>query len=109
VTGLADTAWKTAIRRLDFPFLRIVVAGSPEEQDLYCEWQRVREIEEAGALLVRPDGVVAWRSKDGAVGCPGCCGEAGHGDLCRSRPAEPLHDPKGASRAIKPSDITLFA
>jgi hypothetical protein len=36
VTGLADTAWKTAVRRLDFSFLRIVVAGSPEEQDLYC-------------------------------------------------------------------------
>jgi 2,4-dichlorophenol 6-monooxygenase len=33
---------------------------------LYCEWQRVREIEEAGALLVRPDGVVAWRDREGA-------------------------------------------
>ena len=41
------------------------MTGSPEAQDLYCEWQRVREIEEAGALLVRPDGVVAWRDKEG--------------------------------------------
>jgi 2,4-dichlorophenol 6-monooxygenase len=65
VTGLAGTAWKEAVRRLDLPFLRIVVTGSPEAQDLYCEWQRVREIEEAGALLVRPDGVVAWRDKEG--------------------------------------------
>ena len=65
VTGLAGTAWKDAVRRLDLPFLRIVVTGSPEAQDLYCEWQRVREIEEAGALLVRPDGVVAWRDKEG--------------------------------------------
>ena len=65
VTGLAGTAWKEAVRRLDLPFLRIVVTGSPEAQDLYCEWQRIREIEEAGALLVRPDGVVAWRDKEG--------------------------------------------
>jgi 2,4-dichlorophenol 6-monooxygenase len=63
VTGLAGLAWQDAVRRLDLPFLRIVVTGSPEAQDLYCEWQRVREVEEAGALLVRPDGVVAWREK----------------------------------------------
>jgi 2,4-dichlorophenol 6-monooxygenase len=65
VTGLAGTAWKEAVRVLDLPFLRIVVTGSLEAQDLYCEWQRVREIEEAGALLVRPDGVVAWRDREG--------------------------------------------
>jgi len=29
------------------------------------QWQRLREIEEAGALLVRPVGVVAWRNADG--------------------------------------------
>jgi 2,4-dichlorophenol 6-monooxygenase len=67
VTGLAGTTWRDAVRRLDLPFLRIVVTGSPEAQDLYCEWQRVREIEEAGALLVRPDGVVAWRDKEGTL------------------------------------------
>jgi 2,4-dichlorophenol 6-monooxygenase len=67
VTGIAGTAWKEAVRRLDLPFLRIVVTGSPDAQDLYCEWQRVREIEEAGALLVRPDGVVAWRNTEGAA------------------------------------------
>jgi 2,4-dichlorophenol 6-monooxygenase len=67
VTGLAGTAWSDAVRRLDLPFLRIVVTGSPEAQDLYWEWQRLREIEEAGALLVRPDGVVAWRDKEGAA------------------------------------------
>lgn len=67
VTGLAGTAWQDAVRHFDLPFLRIVMTGSPEAQDLYCEWQRVREIEEAGALLVRPDGVVAWRSKKGTA------------------------------------------
>jgi 2,4-dichlorophenol 6-monooxygenase len=67
VTGLAGLAWKEAVRRLDLPFVRIVVTGSAEAEDLYLEWQRVREIDEAGALLVRPDGVVAWRNKDGIL------------------------------------------
>jgi hypothetical protein len=40
VTGIAGTAWKEAVRRLDLPFLRIVVTGSPDAQDLYCEWHR---------------------------------------------------------------------
>ena len=93
VTGLAGTAWKDAVRRLDLPFLRIVVTGSPEAQDLYCEWQRVREIEEAGALLVRPDGVVAWRDKEGTPDPKDAAGEAERGDPCRSRPVEPLSDP----------------
>jgi 2,4-dichlorophenol 6-monooxygenase len=42
------------------------VTGSPQAQDLYYEWQRIREIEETGALLVRPDGVVAWRERGAA-------------------------------------------
>ena len=65
VTGLAGGAWKEAALRLDLPFLRVVVTGSPDAQNLYCEWQRIREIEEAGVLLVRPDGVVAWRDIEG--------------------------------------------
>jgi 2,4-dichlorophenol 6-monooxygenase len=37
------------------------VIGAPGMLDAYYAWHRVREIDEAGALLVRPDGVVAWR------------------------------------------------
>lgn len=64
MTGLAGQAWVEAAKALDLPFLRIVVVGSPGAQDLYCDWQRLREIDEAGALLVRPDGHVAWRRMD---------------------------------------------
>lgn len=64
VTGLAGRAWVEAAAALDLPFLRIVVVGEADTQDLYCEWQRIREIDEAGALLVRPDGYVAWRELD---------------------------------------------
>jgi 2,4-dichlorophenol 6-monooxygenase len=61
VTGIAGQAWVEAAKELALPFLRTVVIGLPGAQDSYCSWQAVREVEEAGALLVRPDGVVAWR------------------------------------------------
>ncbi|MDD2546759.1 MAG: FAD-dependent monooxygenase [Burkholderiaceae bacterium] len=67
VTGLAGQAWVQAAEALARPFLRTVVIGAPGAQDVYCAWQAVREIDEAGALLVRPDGVVAWRQHQGAA------------------------------------------
>lgn len=62
-TGLSGQAWKVAADRLDLPYLRTVVIGEPGSEDPYANWGRVAEIEEAGALLVRPDGYVAWRQK----------------------------------------------
>lgn len=67
VTGIAGQAWADAAQEMNLPFLRTVVIGRPAAQDVYCSWQAVREIEEAGALLVRPDGVVAWRQHDGVA------------------------------------------
>ncbi len=61
VTGLAGTAWSAAAQKLDLPFLRTVVIGAPGHTDPYSAWHRAREIAEAGALLVRPDGYIAWR------------------------------------------------
>ncbi|MPZ93086.1 MAG: 2,4-dichlorophenol 6-monooxygenase [Actinobacteria bacterium] len=61
LTGLSGTKWAAAAERLNLPFLQVVVIDTPGAQDLYANWQRVREIDEAGALLVRPDGFVAWR------------------------------------------------
>ncbi|MEI7445405.1 MAG: FAD-dependent monooxygenase [Burkholderiales bacterium] len=64
VTGLSGTAWVDAARALGEPCLRTVVIGAPGALDAYCAWHRAREVDEAGALLVRPDGVVAWRRCD---------------------------------------------
>ena len=61
VTGLAGGVWSDAVHELDLPYLRAVVIGQPGAADPYCGWQRIRELPEAGALLVRPDGYVAWR------------------------------------------------
>lgn len=65
VTGLAGRTWAEAVELLAIPVLQVVVVGAPDAQDLYCDWQRVRDIEEAGALLVRPDGYIAWRARHG--------------------------------------------
>lgn len=62
ITGLSGTAWKHAVTQLDIPYLDCVVTGDPDSNDIYCDWQRIREVHEAGAVLVRPDGYVAWRS-----------------------------------------------
>jgi 2,4-dichlorophenol 6-monooxygenase len=67
VTGIAGAAWVEAAAQLDLPFLRTVVIGLPGALDTYCAWHAAREIDEAGALLVRPDGVVAWRRHHGVA------------------------------------------
>lgn len=67
VTGVAGTAWVQAAQAWNRPYLRTVVIGEPGAQDAYYSWHRKREIDEGGALLVRPDGVIAWRQHRGAA------------------------------------------
>lgn len=67
VTGIAGRAWVEAVQQMDLPFLQAVVIGLAGAQDSYATWHGLREIEEAGALLVRPDGVVAWRQHGAAA------------------------------------------
>ncbi|WP_239022400.1 FAD-dependent monooxygenase [Raineyella fluvialis] len=65
VTGQAGTAWREAADELGAEFLDVVLVGADvDAHDPYHDWYRQREVHEAGALLVRPDAVVAWR-------CPG--------------------------------------
>lgn len=67
ITGLAGQAWVQAVGALSLPYLDVLVVGTPQTLDAYCDWHAVREIDEAGALLVRPDGVVAWRNMHGVA------------------------------------------
>lgn len=64
ITGIGGHAWGSAAKRLNLPYLRTVVTGDIGSRDPYFAWARVREIHEAGALLIRPDGYVAWRHSD---------------------------------------------
>lgn len=63
ITGLSGQAWVKASKLLSLPYLRTVVIGEADVLDIYCDWQRIRDVDEAGALLVRPDGYIAWRAK----------------------------------------------
>ena len=67
ITGVAGTAWVTAAQKLALPFLDVLVIGGPSAQDAYYNWHRRRQMDEAGALLVRPDGVIAWRHQTPAA------------------------------------------
>lgn len=67
LTGIAGRAWVDAAAAMDRPYLRTLVVGAPGALDSYCSWQELREVDEAGAILVRPDGVVAWRQHAAAT------------------------------------------
>jgi 2,4-dichlorophenol 6-monooxygenase len=59
ITGISGAAWADAAAGLPVTVTRIGVDGL---RDAYGDWLRAREIEEDGALLVRPDGYIAWRA-----------------------------------------------
>ncbi|WP_069758640.1 FAD-dependent monooxygenase [Streptomyces sp. LUP47B] len=66
ITGIAGEAWADAARAvaadLGVPLEAVVIGPGRDVTDLYYDWARAREIEESGALLVRPDKHIAWRS-----------------------------------------------
>jgi 2,4-dichlorophenol 6-monooxygenase len=62
LTGASGQPWVATVSCLKLPFLRVVVVGGQDAQDLYFDWARKREVAEDGAVLVRPDGYVAWRA-----------------------------------------------
>jgi 2,4-dichlorophenol 6-monooxygenase len=65
-TGIAGEAWAEAAekvsRDLDVAIKTVIIGPGREVTDIYYDWARVREIDEDGALLVRPDKFIAWRS-----------------------------------------------
>ncbi|HET9172234.1 MAG TPA: FAD-dependent monooxygenase [Actinospica sp.] len=65
ITGIAGEAWEAAAekvaRRLGIPLSAVVIGPGRAVTDLYYDWAKLREVEEDGALLVRPDKHIAWR------------------------------------------------
>jgi 2,4-dichlorophenol 6-monooxygenase len=66
LTGIGGEAWMDAVREvsaaLGVPVEGFVIGPGQLLEDPYAEWARVREIDEAGCVLVRPDAHVAWRA-----------------------------------------------
>ncbi|AGI68654.1 putative 3-[3-hydroxy-phenyl]propionate/3-hydroxycinnamic acid hydroxylase [Octadecabacter antarcticus 307] len=52
----------TLAKRHKLPLSAYMIGRGQQYQDLYGDWQQLREVREVGCILVRPDGYVAWRS-----------------------------------------------
>ena len=67
LTGIAGERWAEAAVKvgaaLGVPIEAVVIGPGREVTDLYFDWAALREIDEDGALLVRPDKHVGWRSR----------------------------------------------
>ena len=61
LTGLSGKGWKQAAESFNLPYLDVIQIAS---HDVYSTWIANSEIHESGAILVRPDGYVAWRYQD---------------------------------------------
>jgi len=62
ITGSRGQVWAEVAARVASPTVHCLVAGR-DFSDVDGAWQRVCEIEPDGALLVRPDQHVAWRTR----------------------------------------------
>lgn len=68
---VADTAaaqWSRWLSSLDGPLASVIdveeVSGTATSPDHPAPWGQLREVGDTGAILVRPDGIVAWRWVD---------------------------------------------
>lgn len=66
VTGITGQDWEPAAEQvaaeLGIRLATVVIGPGRAVTDLYYDWAKLREVEESGALLVRPDKHVAWRA-----------------------------------------------
>ncbi len=66
ITGIAGEEWAAVADKvaaeLGVPLEAVVIGPGREVTDLYYDWAKLREVEESGALLVRPDKHIAWRA-----------------------------------------------
>lgn len=66
LTGLSGSAWKAAAEQaaqaLGITLVVHVIGLGQEVADSHGEYARISEVEESGALLVRPDMMLAWRA-----------------------------------------------
>ena len=69
ITGLgAQQQWQSALeeikKRFDLDVNLRVIGPGQQYEDIYGDFARIRDIAETGALLVRPDNIVAWRAQE---------------------------------------------
>ena len=66
-TGIGGDGWKTAAKEisteLTTPIAAYSIGYGQDYEDIYLDWAKIRDVEESGCVLVRPDYFVAWRSQ----------------------------------------------
>jgi hypothetical protein len=65
LTAQSGSAWQTASLAVDVPLACYQVGPGEEIDDPNRSWCELYGIDETGAVLVRPDGHVAWRARTG--------------------------------------------
>jgi hypothetical protein len=69
LVGILGSPWRAAVAELSrrlpvaVPVRCVAIGAGCERTDLYGDWRVRSEVDEDGCVLVRPDRVVAWRSK----------------------------------------------
>ncbi|RFU25148.1 hypothetical protein B7463_g11188, partial [Scytalidium lignicola] len=75
-TGIGGEAWVEAAKSVTEDLGVTVNAYSigfrQDWEDVYFDWERLRGVEESGAVLVRPDRFVAWRAQKASAGVMEC-------------------------------------
>lgn len=65
-TGVGGGCWKIAAeflsKELGVPLRACSIGFRQDWEDMYYDWERVRGVDESGAVLIRPDRFVAWRA-----------------------------------------------
>jgi hypothetical protein len=71
-TGIGGQKWRDAAKMVEgalgVPIVVYSIGYGQEYESMYFDWDRLREVEENGCVLTRPDRVVAWRSTSLAEG-----------------------------------------
>lgn len=73
ITGPCGDAWKKAAletsEKLNTRIGCCSIGWYQDLEDVYFDWARLREVDEDGCVLVRPDRFVAWRSQTMITDC----------------------------------------
>lgn len=65
LTGIGGDAWKAAAlqvaQSLEVPIKAYSIGYRQDYEDFYFDWANIRQVDETGCVLVRPDRFVGWR------------------------------------------------
>lgn len=72
-TGIGGQKWRDAAKMVEsvlgVPIAVYCIGYGQDYESMYFDWDRLREVEENGCVLTRPDRFVAWRSMTMPEGC----------------------------------------